>query len=357
MRTMKKKRKRKREWREDKGDELKMKSKRQRLEHTKDRPLRYIFMFTHSLIANYEEIMKDSWSRSLKYVLPRIVHHQKFEELRLSVTRYLDELTISHFIEDDLVDQLFRFMERSSFPNPPLDDNLKYSLMEIKDKFFDDNMHRMEMKQGIRIMLRTLRESMKWTLCLIHKDSRETFNLILNDIGLRAYFNAFVCASSISNHHRPYSQLYEQAIARARIFKQQCLVLTEHIPEALETIGFGLYPILVSDTRPILDGEYFWIRCDQQWKEEVLALAGSIRDDGQRIYAMDTLHDHNHCFDEGDRVSFIDRDNRIRSGVIDKLFKPFPTKLYRVKWTDDEGNAKTSLKQNYFMWKAEGKQS
>ena len=315
-----------------------------------------MFIFTHTLIANYEDIIKDSWTRSIKYLFPRLNGNSKYEEMRLSVTQYLNGLTICHFIEDDLVDRLFRFMGSSPLPSPPLNDDLKYDLMEIKDKFFDDNMHRIQLKKGIRIMLRELRERLKWTLCLIHKDSRETFNLILNDIGLRGYFNAFVCASSISNHNRPYAQLYEQAISRSRIFKQQCLILTEHIPEALETIDFGLYPILVSDLsvdHPVMDGEYFMIHRGDQWMAELQELAVSIRDAGDGIYAMRTLRDHKSCFDEGDKVRFLDDDGTIRSGVIDKLFIPFPVKLYRLKYTDNTGNTKTSLKKGYFIWKLE----
>ena len=347
------KRKRRLEWIPDDFVSSAPKPKRQRLEHTEDKPLRYMFIFTHTLIANYEDIIKDSWTRSLKYVLPRLIRDTKYEELRLSVTQYLNDLTISHFIEDDLVDHLFRFMGQCPFPSPPLNDSLKYDLMEIKDKFFDDNMHRIQLKPGIRIMLRQLRETLKWTLCLLHKDSRKTFNLILNDIGLRGYFNAFVCASSISNHCRPYSQFYEQAISRSRIFKQQCVILTEHIPEALESIDFGLYPILVSNECPVMDGEYFRINRDDEWMDELQKLIESLRDAKDKIYAMKTLKDYNNCFDEGDKVQFLDLDGKRCDGVIDKLFTPFPTKLYRVKYQDSAGNTKTSLKQTYFLWKQE----
>lgn len=364
--TSKRNRKRKLQWALNDSVFSAPKSKRQRLEHTEDKPLKYMFIFTHTLIANYEDIIKDSWTRSLKYVLPRLRRDTKYEELRLSATQYLNELTISLFIEDDLVDHLFRFMGQCQYPCPPLNDSLKYDLMEIKDKFFDDNMHRIQLKPGIRIMLREVRETLKWTLCLIHKDSRETFNLILNDIGLRGYFNAFVCASSISNHCRPYSQLYEQALARSRIFKQQCLILTEHIPEALESIDFGIYPILVSNQHPVMDGEYFRIHRDakwmdevqkdhrgDKWMDEVQKLIVSIRDAKDRVGTLQTLKDYNNCFDEGDKVQFLGLDGKSCDGVIDKLFTPFPTKLYRVKYTDSAGNTKTSLKQTYFLWKQE----
>merc|ERR1712242_681156 len=102
-----------------------------------------------------------------------------------------------------------------------------------------------------------------------------------------------------------------------------------------------------------MDREYFRIHRDDQWMDAVPKLIVSIRDAKSAMYGLDPLKDYNNCFDEGDKVQFLGLDGKSCDGVIDKLFTPFPTKLYRVKYTDSAGNTKTSLKQTYFLWKQE----
>ena len=240
--------------------------KRQRLQDTADKPLRYLFIFSHTLIANYEEIMKDSWIRAIQYIVKKTqitanIATSNYNLLLRDIQSFLNDLIVSTYIEDDLVDTLFKFLHcyqmKHNFKILNLSQKLKYDLMQIKDDYFEDNMHKIELRKGMRILLRELKEELKWTLCLIHKDSRITFNLILNDIGLRGYFNAFVCASSISHTKRPYIQLYIQALSRSRIFRQQCMILTNYPIEVNEAIHFGIYPILISDQHMLTEGEYF----------------------------------------------------------------------------------------------------
>eukprot|EP01083_Nonionella_stella_P019968 55415_1 len=336
--------------------------KRQKLEHTDDKPLRYLLLFTHTLIANYEEIMKDSWIRSIRYIIKETGKKQPNQHhtvLIQNITQFMNTLCVSTFVEDDLVDKLLKFVR--SYQNKHnqqtliINDDLKYNLMQIKDRFFEDNVHKIELIKGMRIFLRELKENLKWTLCLIHKDSRETYNLILNDIGLRGYFNAFVCAPSIANYNRPYKQLYEQSISRSRIFKQQCIVLSNHETEALESIHFGIFPILISKQNVTLNGKYFSVQYTEHWIDETLELLKTIKQtkhgQEEQIYALPHLVDNEKCFESKDVVRFMNDDGRIYDGIIDKLVIPSPVKIFRINFVDSQQNAQTCLKQLYLIWK------
>ena len=295
---------------------------------TEDKPLRYLLIFSHVLIANYDEILRESWIQSVKYVLNQTECIDK-------VLEYLSELRVSTVVEDDLADKLLAIMNSKA-------ESLKYELMSIKDKFFEDNMHKIELHKGARILLRELREVEKWTLCLLHKDSRKSLNLIVDDIGLRGYFNCFVCAASIANYSRPYIQMYEQSISRCRIFKRQCIVVTNHCVEAMEAIHFGILPILCGNAKEIkMDGKYFQI----EQLAQIQKLLSSIRQSNACKYI------NYGCFEVDDDICFFNEDDgKVYEGKIDKLSICSPVKIYKIKYADSEKNIKNCLKQNYFIW-------
>ena len=334
--------------------------KRQKLEHTDDKPLRYMFIYTHTLIENYEAIIKDSWIRAVKFAI-------KPQNCVLldKIVGFFNKMLVSVFIEDDVIETLFDFIKRHQQRHEfsfKCDTKLKYELMKLKDEFFEDNMHKINLKKGIRVLLREIKEELIWTMCLIHRDSRNTLNLLLNDVGLRGYFNAFVCASSIASHLRPYIGVYDQCVTRSRIFKQQSIVLVNYPIEATQAIFYGLYPILITNKNIKINGEYFMFK-EKNWMNNLKYLLIELRKEKgkKNVYCIDKMIDNYGCIKAGDKCKFLNNrindgknegDGLIYNGIIKQQtgYYPYPI-MFEINYIDSNNKHKTVNHFNFLIWK------
>lgn len=337
--------------------EDKQRRTRQKLGNTEDKPLRYLLVYTHSLIENYEEIIRDSWIKALQFIIKPKIECLLYK----NISTFFNEIEISTFVEDDIIELLFEFIKKhqTKYKENIIncnDKELKYYLMRLKDDFFEDNMHKINLKKGMRILLREIKEELKWSMCLIHKDSRNTMNLILNDIGLRGYFNAFVCSTSIASHRRPYLQIYDQCMSRCRIFKQQSIILCNYPIEANEAIYYGLYPILINNNKNIkLYGKYFIVKQDKKWINHLKNILIKLKEyNNDNITDIVQCIDNHYCLQSQNHCKFLHEaeNGKIYNGIIDKQFSepPYPI-IFRIKYNDNENNIKSCLKQNFLIWR------
>merc|ERR1712113_322937 len=123
------------------------------------------------------------------------------------------------------------------------------------------------------------------------------------------------------------------------------MVLTNHPIEALESINFGIYPILITDKKTKLDGEYFLLQHNNDWIEELQKLLVTIKNSEGNIYSLDTLINNNKCFKPKDDIRFINDDGKIYEGKIEKLSISFPVRIFRIIYIDCQQNTTKCLKQ------------
>lgn len=215
-------------------------------------------------MENYEQLISECWVRTLTYFMKYKIYANR-KEMKEGIALVTDLIlhvpNISSFVEDHFLEYIcdkiaiIAVLKKKEINVEKIENGCRmyrYDILQTKDRFFMDIIHKMRMKKGMKLKLISLKEEHKLNLCFIHKESRVSMNAILNDFGIKGYFHRFVCSQSISDFSYPYKQLYKQMMSKCGILNvgQQCICLlfqssfqsnTNHeISEIMECNAMGI---------------------------------------------------------------------------------------------------------------------